>query len=205
MSSRTAQTAFTLIELLVALSIVAIVMGLCASGFRFGVKVWDRVGEHSVQLEDAYVTRRVLQSIASQAVGPHQDDDESDDARLHFIGEPERVRFVATAPVLGSDDYLYNYDLHYDHKSRILQLSYSPFSHLNRSRSTYLAVLEKNVVRVRFRYFGPDLQTGELKWNTHWRGPTIPLLIAMSVTGKKGAQQWPETVIETRNGPYIVR
>lgn len=206
MSINRKQSGFTLVELLISLSIIAVVMALCASGFRFGIKVWDRVGTRIEWVEEAYAARRVLTAVISQAVAPKEnDDEEAIEVNSYFIGEPQRLRLIANAPIVGTDDYLYQYDMHFNDAAGTFEISHAPFSYRDTTGEQRSSILAKNIANVRFQYFGPDLNTGELTWNSNWQGPEIPLLVGVSTTTQGQGLLWPDIVIELKSGAYVVR
>ena len=94
---------FTLLELLITMTILGIIMTVIMGGFRMGIRAWEK-GEAKAQYNQKL--RVVLDHILEEIRSAHSltITSEEDDTKYHaFWGEPERIRFITTAPGLQSE------------------------------------------------------------------------------------------------------
>ena len=89
---------FTLVELLLALTLMSMLLALAYGGLRAATRATDRgqtILEDSSRIRMAHqFVHRQLNQIVPLAFAANEDGDE----RTVFIGEPDRVRFVAPMP-----------------------------------------------------------------------------------------------------------
>ena len=127
---------FTLIELLIALSILSFVMVLCASGFKFGSRVWERVDSQSVHIDSLQAIQSFLRtSLSHSLVRDRLQEERFDEGQLVaapqenlFVGELQKLSYVSNSPQYGVDDYLYRYQLYLNKQTRSLGLRYTPYN-----------------------------------------------------------------------------
>jgi len=89
---------FTLVELLLALTLMSMLLALAYGGLRAATRATDRgqtILEDSSRIRMAHqFVHRQLNQIVPLAFATNEDGDE----RTVFIGEPDRIRFVAPMP-----------------------------------------------------------------------------------------------------------
>ena len=206
---------FTLVELIIALLILSFVMVLCASGFKFGTRVWDRVNSQSEQIDTLQAVQGFLRKSISHSIVKTRlrDDLDEDNERSRtfneslFVGNEERIKYVSFSPQYGVDDYLYQYELYVDKKNNELALLYSPYNlALRGNQETKPLSIIEGVKSIKIKYFSGyvDEQSNE-SWLSKWDDSySLPLLVKVDVTFI-GDKQWPELVIPLRHGPYVIR
>ena len=206
---------FTLVELIIALVILSFVMMLCASGFRFGTRVWDRVNVQSEQIDtlqavQGFLRRSISHSITKDRLLDDLQQQENPQQFVEglFIGNSNRIKFVSYTPKYGVDDYLYHYELTVDRQASILSLSYYPYNiKLNDNASIQSLAVIDGVKDIEIKYFSGyiDEQTSD-SWLSKWDDVyTLPLLVKIDLTFIDNNKHWPELIIPLRNGPYVIR
>ena len=206
------QLGFTLIELIIALLILSMVVVLCASGFKFGTRVWNSIDVQAEHIDTIQAVQGFIRSNMSNAHVHDQfvEDEDSEQApESLFIGDDHSVRYVSNSPRYGVDDYLYQYELFLDRDTNKLLLRYQPYNvPVQASVAESVSTLLEGVEDIQIEYFsGYQGESGDdSPWASRWGGEfTLPLLVKINVTTINGSQVWPELVIQTRNGPYVIR
>jgi len=208
MFMRVWQRGFTLVELIISLLILSVVMVLCASGFRFGTRVWNSINTHSEQIDTIQAVQGFIRNSVSNAlVYDRFIQDEEEAVENLFIGNSERIKFVSSSPAYGVDDYLYEYELYLDRAKKQLSLKYRPYNKpTNSPRSESVSTLVEGVEDIQIEYFGGFETEQGNDWAKKWNGEFIlPLLVKINLTLKDSQYPWPELVIQMRNGPYVIR
>lgn len=205
---RRLHTGFTLIELIIALLILSMVMVLCASGFRFGIRIWDTIDRQAAQIDNLQATQGFLRkSISSALIRDPIEADEEDIPGHLFLGEDQSLRYVSYSPQYGVDDYLYAYELYHDTKTKSLRLKYRPYNLLYQDNDDIdrFSTIAQQVEDIKIEYFS-GFQTSNNGWSSQWnREFVLPLLVKVSVILEDTQSPWPELIIQMRNGPYVVR
>ena len=211
MNTKIRQHGFTLVELIIALLILSVVMALCASGFKFGTRVWNSVDIQSERIDTLQAVQGFVRRSMSSALIQDQfvEDDVEKQVESLFIGDADRIRYVSYSPKYGVDDYLYQYDFYLDHETKKLQISYRPYNKPAGSDSSRaVSTLLEGVEDIRIEYFsGYEGETdNEGPWASYWNSEfTLPLLVKINLVTEDKQNTWPELVIQTRNGPYVIR
>ena len=124
------QHGFTLIELIIALLILSMVIVLCASGFRFGTRVWNTIDVQAEHVDTLQAVQGFIRNSVSNAQVQDQfvEDDAEKELESLFIGDADHMRYVSNSPRYGVDDYLYQYDLHLDRDTNKLLLRFQPYN-----------------------------------------------------------------------------
>lgn len=211
MNTQVRQFGFTLVELIIALLILSVVMVLCASGFKFGTRVWNSIDVQAAHVDtmqavQGFVRRSMANALVhDQFVG----EDGEEEIESLFVGGSDRVQYVSYSPKYGVDDYLYRYEIYLDHETNKLLLRYQPYNKPGQARaSESVSTLMEGVEDIQIEYFSGFV--GETDdgspWSSNWNGEfTLPLLVKINLTTKDNLHVWPELVIQTRNGPYVIR
>ena len=205
------QGGFTLIELIIALLILSMVIVLCASGFRFGTRVWDSIDLQAEHVDTLQAVQGFVRASISNAQVHDQflEDDLEKELESLFIGDSDRVRYVSYSPRYGIDDFLYQYEFYLDRNSGKLQLRYRPYNLSTQAGAKEsISTLLEEVEDIQIEYFsGFESEIDDDgPWTSRWRGEfTLPLLVKINVVSKNKQHVWPELVIQTRNGPYVIR
>ncbi len=205
------QIGFTLIELIIALLILSMVIVLCASGFKFGTRVWNTIDMQAEHVDTMQAVQGFVRNSISNAQVHDQfvEDDVEKELESLFIGDADYVRYVSNSPRYGVDDYLYQYDFYLDRDTNKLLLRYQPYNVPSQSDAKEsVSTLLENVEDIQIQYFSGfvDEVDDDNPWSSRWRGEfTLPLLVKINVTLKNNKHAWPELVIQTRNGPYVIR
>ena len=205
------QRGFTLIELIIALLILSMVIVLCASGFRFGTRVWNTIDVQAEHVDNLQAVQGFIRSSISNAQVHDQfvEDEVEEELESLFIGESDHVRYVSNSPKFGVDDYLYQYDFYLDRDTNKLLLRYQPYNvPASKNAKESVSTLMEGVEDIQIQYFSGfvDDAGDDNPWSPQWRGEfTLPLLVKINLITKNNKYAWPELVIQTRNGPYVIR
>lgn len=205
------QLGFTLVELIIALLILSMVMVLCASGFKFGTRVWNSIDVQAEHVDTMQAVQGFVRRSMSNALVHDQfvEDDVEQEVENLFIGRADSIQYVSYSPKYGVDDYLYRYEFYLDHETNKLLLRYQPYNNPGQKNiSDSVSTLMEGVEDIQIEYFSGfegDSEDGS-PWSSNWNGEfTLPLLVKINLTTKDKLHIWPELVIQTRNGPYVIR
>lgn len=204
---------FTLLELLIAITLLGFTLVLLFGGLRLGVRSWDAVQQrvdnlNSVRSVENFLRREMESMLPYRWKGaPGQ--------RMAFLGRRDKMFFVAQLPGrIGIGGlYLVSLELEQNSKGRRLLWRYVPvvnqmsdFSPLSQAPELVLAGTELSSVEdIWFTYFGPDGQSGSLRWQDHWESATrLPSMIRIQVKFANG-EEWPEFVVAPRLSSELVR
>ena len=200
---------FTLVELIIALLILSIVMVLCGSGFRFGTRVWDVIDKQSIQMDTLQAVHGFLRkSISASLVRNQLLEDQNSSNESLFEGNAKQLHFISHSPQYGIDDFLYAYDLYLNAKEGELVLNHQPYNATIKDASRdSTATLLTGVKFFEIKYFsGYEDDESQDDWSSNWNDDySLPLLVKINVVFEDASIQWPELVIQMRNGPYVVR
>lgn len=89
---------FTLVERLVGLTLMALLSVILFGGLRFGMRAWEAGGEHVEQASRLDTMQNLLRRQVSQARLPELDAGTESRPLPAFVGEPERLQFIAPLP-----------------------------------------------------------------------------------------------------------
>lgn len=194
---------FTLIEVLLATVLLAAGLALAFATLRSATAMVQR-GEtiaqrnERIRAVESFLRRRIssAQTIAF-AVDP------TTQRQYRFVGEPQRMRFVADLP-----DYLgrggpYLHDLVASDEGGQLLVSFTMVQSgqaIRDSQPRPPETLADKLGATRFRYRGLD-QEGELgEWQDQWTASEwLPLQVSIEVETADG-QVWPELVVSLAQG-----
>ena len=183
-------------------------MVLCASGFKFGTRVWDTVNYQSEQLDSLQAVQGFLRkSISLALINDRLKEDEKEIQETVFLGDEKQLRYVSYSPEYGLDDYLYKYELFHDSDNN-LSLKFKPYNlQTDTSNQDQESILISGIKDIKIEYFsGYETGDSDNGWTTSWDDQyTLPLLIKIKLILEDEKASWPELVIQMRNGPYVVR
>lgn len=207
--ARTRARGFTLIELLLATVLLAAGLALAFATVKSVMAVSAR-GEamasrsERVRAVEAFLRRR-LASAMPVLIGEGAD---AGEPQL-FIGEPQRLRFVADVPdYLGrGGPYLHDIDLAGGTGPRRLQIALTLVQagrQIPEQPARMPETLAEGLQAVRFRYRGLDPDSGRLgEWQDQWQAPRrMPLLVSIEIVPLQGAAWPPLTVALPQYGRY---
>lgn len=206
-SQRAAQSGFTLVEILVATTILALLLGVLFATFYTTVRAWDRADLYSMESNDIEAVQKFLRSRIGAAKPVRYPDVTRDtnpgDLRIAFLGEANRMTFVAPLPAYRSSGglYLFVIELSGGH----LRMHYRPFHprmaslRPNQEQPWTSMTLLQDVAAIQFRYLGqPHNETG-FGWHTAWpEAIRPPLLLEIQLErSDPSALPWPMLAIRT--------
>lgn len=194
---------FTLLELLIAITLLGFILVLLFGGLRLGIRSWDAVQQRVDNLNSVRSVENFLRQ-EMEAIVPYRWKGQPGQ-RLAFLGQRDRLRFVAQLPgrIGVGGLYLVNLELEQNSKGRRLLWRYEPvtnqmtdFAPLDQAPELVLAGTELNTVEdIWFSYLGPDGQNGPLRWQDSWESSSrLPSLIRIQVRFANGGD-WPEFVV----------
>lgn len=223
------QAGFTLIELLVALTLFGLIAVVLFGGLTFGTRAWeagnaqaDRLAE--VEAVQSLLRRQLARSLPSAELSREALSDEEtssgetssdetsgdEDARpAAFIGEAERMVFLATAPpqIGVGGVYLFELSVEEGPETRRLVLAWrlprgeSLPPEAPPSAAAGHRVLLDGLDSSRFSYFGSPRADEPADWQESWdgrQGP--PRLVAVDLAfAASDRRRWPRLLIAPRS------
>lgn len=221
---------FTLVELLVSVALLGLISVAMAGSLRFGARVWDRGAERGEWINRAEITQNFLRQHIGQAITPlgaavpaararapavpTEAPDAFADARdQRFSGAPERLRFVAPAPIQAGVGGFSRFDLYVrgggERRDLVLSIDLSEAVEAGQGsrEETDTRVLIEGIEAASFSYYGALDAGRKPGWHDEWTDPArLPTLVALQVTFPEGDRRpWPELVIALRLGAAAVR
>jgi general secretion pathway protein J len=198
---------FTLVELLLALTLMSMLLALAYGGLRASTRAADRgqaILEDSSRIRMAHqFVRRQLNQVAPLVFAQNEDGSE----RTVFVGEPDRIRFVAPMPgYLGfGGPQVQELALIGGAESLELVLSHAL---LQGFEEQYLyerlpILLLGDIESARFSFLGRD-ESGELTgWMATWEdGSVLPESISLEIEFTQDVYlQWPLLTASVRVDP----
>ena len=194
---------FTLIEVLLATVLLAAGLALAFATLRSATAMVQR-GEAIAQHNERM---RAVQGFLRRRIGSAQNiafaTDTGTQRKERFIGEPQRMRFVADLP-----DYLgrggpYLHDISAAEKGSSLLISFGQVQAgqtVQEEQPRPPEALAEGLRAVRFRYRGLN-QEGKLgDWQEQWNAvESLPLQVSVEIEGVDG-HYWPEMVVALAQG-----
>jgi len=191
------QAGFTLIELLIAVTLLAMLATLIASGTRLAGRAWNSAERRSTEIDDMDAVQGLLRRTIARA-RPSLAGTDPADVTVAFGGEPETLSLVSARP--GSQDngpwMRERFFLAGSGGARALFMSWQSAG----SASVGEAKLLDRVATVRFAYFGPARPGEASTWFERWTDrDRLPELVRVAVERSgSGLAAWPELVVATR-------
>lgn len=188
---------FTLIEVLLALMLLAAGLALAFATLRAATAMVERGEQRTQRNERIRAVEGFLRRRMGTALPVVFETDPTTFRQARFLGEPDRIRFVADLPPYLGRGGPYLYDIGVDGEGRLI----ARFSMVQAGqivaepRAMQPELLADDLRVVRFRYRGINAQGRVGDWQPAWRtGEVLPLQVAMDVQGEDGAQ-WPELIV----------
>jgi general secretion pathway protein J len=197
---------FTLLELLVVISILTLIMSASFGALRLGNRAFEAGISRANQTEHFRATADLLRRQFSQLVPIiHEFDGETASS---FIGNDERVRFIAPAPQNGGDAGLFVYTISSQRIDGGQQLvlsyaSYDPgqeeFNYMPVSRHR---VLIESLSDVRFAYYGATDPDDNPDWHAEWfaEDDAFPRMVRILPVPLDATADWPDLSFIIRAG-----
>lgn len=202
--TRRRASGFTLIEVLLATALLAAGLALALATLRAATSTVERgeaLAQRSERMRavDGFLRRR----IASAQQIAFQTDADTGEVAL-FIGEPQRLRFVADLPSYLGQGGPHLHDIDYDDARDGPRLTVA-FGMVMTGRTIGMEparppeTLLDDAVDVRFRYRGFDAAGALGEWQERWGPGALPLQVEVSIeTGRDGA--WPPLRVSLPQG-----
>jgi general secretion pathway protein J len=195
---------FTLLELLIALSLLGMMLVLLFGGLRLGMRSWDAAQGSVDTLSTVRAVEGFLRREFSQ-IHPYRFRGPDVQPTLAFLGEQERVSFVAPMPqrIGGGGLHLMSIALERDAQGQRIVWRAQPLAAGLRDFSTLAqspeqVLISKELLNVEYlglSYFGRPGNAPAPFWSERWDDPQrLPALIRVQVRLKSG-EPWPEFVV----------
>ncbi len=182
------QDGFTLIEVIVSLMLLTLILSFIPGTLRIGQRVWER--DEDFERRAALSTfRRYVEQRLAEAMPIHLRDRAG--LRIEFIGEPDRVAFVAPAEAGPAGGGVYRFDLRRAegagrHRPLVLRQALYRTAAGPEAGEPPTALEHQSAIRVAdlaFRYFGAPNAQGPRRWLAQWpRQDSLPDLVEISLT-----------------------
>ncbi len=195
-----AQRGFTLIEVLLATTLLAMGLAVAFAAMRSSITVTTRGEEVARVSERMRMTDGFLRQRLSSALPLAMDTDPARQLPILFMGEPERMRFVADLPAyMGyGGPHMHELSVSRQADELTLQVAFTLVQggHLlkevpEREPETLAGGLRS----VRFAYRGLDAQGALGPWQDTWKATeSLPLQISVEMERTDG-QVWPPLVV----------
>jgi general secretion pathway protein J len=202
-SGQSIQKGFTLLELLISITLLGMILVLLFGGLRLGVRSWDAVQQqvdnlNTVRSVESFLRREMSQTQPYRwKAGTGQ--------RLAFVGERNKVNFVAQLParIGGGGLYAISLEIESDANGKRLVWRHVPLSPLvqdftavSMAPKMILAGAELSAVDdIWLTYFGRLNDSTAPAWLDRWESDTrLPMLIKVQVRFFSGSE-WPDFVV----------
>jgi general secretion pathway protein J len=200
---RSIQKGFTLLELLISITLLGMILVLLFGGLRLGVRSWDAVQQqvdnlNTVRSVESFLRREMSQTQPYRwKAGTGQ--------RLAFVGERNKVNFVAQLParIGGGGLYAISLEIESDANGKRLVWRHVPLSPLVQD-FTAVSMVPKMVLAgaelsavddIWLTYFGRLNDSTAPAWLDRWESDTrLPMLIKVQVRFASGTE-WPDFVV----------
>lgn len=194
---------FTLIEVLLATVLLAAGLALAFATLRSATAMAQRGEAISQRNERMRAVEGFLRRRIASAQNIAFATDPATQRMYRFVGEPQRMRFVADLP-----DYLgrggpYLHDLAVADNGTRLQVSFAMVqagATVVESQPRPPEPLAEDLRVVRFRYRGLDEEGSLADWQPQWRmAEALPLQVSIEIETAQG-KRWPPLVVSLAQG-----
>ncbi len=199
---------FTLVELLVSVTLLGLISLVLFGGLRFGTRAWEAGNASAERFAELEVVQSLLRRQIAQATLPKSSDKSAPDVAA-FVGEPDRIRFVAPGFSRAGIGGLYRFELALRdaEAGQKLELSwrlYRPdeaaeFDREPNETSGRRALLE-GIEQAAFDYYGSLEPTRSAEWHDRWdEAARLPSLVSLKIAFAEGdPRSWPDLLITPR-------
>lgn len=191
---------FTLIEVMLAITLVALIMGMAYGGFRASIRATTSGEQRIEETNRLRVTHQFVRRQLAQARSLIIEQDEEAGEQVRFVGESERVRFVAPMPGYLSYGGAYVQEFSLERGEDGLDLVFY-FALLNGYLPGDLedsegVVLLENLGSGGFFFMGLDEEDQTPYWADFWEETArLPLAVGLNLEmGREDGLNWPELV-----------
>ncbi len=215
MSGPAESRGFTLLEVLLATTLLALIMALAWAGLRAGGQVAQR-GSQAIEITNHLRAAQRFIRLQLRRMLPLPMETDDDNRPVLFIGEPERMKFVADMPGYlgqGGPQAQEIYVGRGRDGRKALYFNFHPLHLLDEDADPPVGepvVLFAGIRRVRFEYRGVD-EEGELdEWTDRWEDASLlPVMVAIRVEPADERQHWPDVevvpLLDTAAGRRVIR
>lgn len=199
--SRRGAGGFTLMEVLVALVLLAAGLALAFATVRSATVMAERGQLRAQQNERMRAVQGFVRQHLSAALALPFATDPATFRQSRFLGESQRLRFVADLPGYLGRGGPYLYDISADDQGRLMARFAMVQTGQTVADNPQIApeLMADGLQQVRFRYRGMDRQGQLGPWQDAWRtGELLPLQVSMQVRGEDG-RDWPEMIVSLRH------
>jgi general secretion pathway protein J len=201
---RNSEAGFTLVEMLVGLSLLALMSVLLFGGFRFGLRAWESGDDQIAAIGEIERTQNLLRTLLSEAQLPVIAVNDGDIRQMaSFVGEDERLWFVAPLPAHRGVGGLYEFELTKvrngaEDALSLAWRSYRVDRPLGDDRDfDDESILLRSTEGLRLAFFGQSSDQRDPAWLDSWDGSRgLPLLVRLTIEDVgDGRRDWPELVV----------
>lgn len=206
---RSSQRGFTLIEILLATALLAMGLALGFATLRAATATVDRgerLAERTERMRavDGFLRRRLA---SARPIAFATDPDTG--RMIRFIGEPDRVRFVADLPnYLGrGGPHLHDVAVLDGERGPVLAVAFTmvlsgSLIEAREARPPEALVPDLADARFRYRGLGEDGRLGE--WSDRWEQvDALPLQVSVELASRSGGR-WPPLLVSLPQGAGMV-
>ena len=205
---------FTLIEVLLATVLLAAGLGLAFATLRASTATVERGEAMAARSERMRAVEGFLRRRLASAVSMGFASDPETGDVLRFVGEPDRMRFVADLPnYLGrGGPYLHDIAVLDDGRQPALAVAFSMVvagETVQEASPRAPEPLVPDLTAARFRYRGVDAENGLGDWLDTWEAvDALPLQVSIELASASGGT-WPPLVVALPqstggNGPAAI-
>lgn len=198
---------FTLIEVLLATGLLAVGLALCFAAITHAsrlVETSERVASSSEQLRGVQTFMR-RQLMTAQPIA--FDKDNVTRREVRFVGESNRVSFVADLPSHLGRGGAYAHTIYLDDQGRlVVNLQMVQLSSVDQHETEQMPetqgpeVLADGIAEISFRYRGLDKQGRLGEWEEQWSlTDYLPIQVEVDIRPHNGGN-WPAQVITLARG-----
>ncbi len=196
------QKGFTLVELLVALSVSALLISLVYGVVVIGQRSVHSVGARAAESEQMRIGWQFIDAAITRAQPVN--DPQDDDNPTGFVGDEQRLSFIADQPAYLGPGGLTRITLEVrdvdEHDALIIIREPFSLTPTEGNDDPPEAILVDRLSRLEIGYFGITEEDTEPAWLTRWEQQnTLPGLVKIRVT-PHGAPAWPVLVARPMGG-----
>ena len=181
---------FTLLELLSAFSLVLLIAVMLFGGLRFGNRVWSKSEENLSSQNNTVLIRGLLGDWIGDTYPLFVEGKET----LDFMGEVNRLQFIAPMGTNPEAEQLTRIVLNYNQGGKTLTASLGDFS----PGQSFERVLLESVETIEFSYYGLAEEEENPQWHTRWEDQAeLPDLIKITLQFSAANDAiWPDLIIK---------